>query len=52
MPTRLEISDLLEKHDSPFGEIEHVSPPEILSETPPYWSFGSVPLGHDAPRWS
>ena len=52
MPTRLEISDLLEKHDSPFGVIEHVSPPEILSETPPYWSFGSVPLGHDAPRWS
>ena len=50
-PARVEISDLLEKHDSPFGVIEHVRPPENFSETQPYWSTGSVPLGSNEPRW-
>ena len=50
-PTRTEISGLLQKHDSPFGVIEHVRPPEIFSETQPYWSSGSVPLGSNEPRW-
>ena len=50
-PARVEISDLLEKHDSPFGIIEHVRPPENFSETQPYWSTGSVPLGSNDPRW-
>ena len=50
-PTRTEIAGLLQKHDSPFGVIEHVIPPETFSETQPYWSSGSVPLGSNEPRW-
>ena len=48
---RTEIFDLLEKHESPFGCIEHVRPPENFSETQPYWSSGSVPLGYNKPSW-
>ena len=51
-PTRTEIAGLLQKHDSPFGIIEHVRPPETFSETQPYWSSGSVPLGSNEPRWN
>jgi hypothetical protein len=50
-PDRTEISDLLEKHGSPFGCIEHVRPPENFSETQPFWNSGSVPLGYNKPSW-
>lgn len=50
-PTEAEIGDLLETHASPFGPVTHVTSPEILSETPPRWDTGPVPLGTHAPAW-
>jgi crotonobetainyl-CoA:carnitine CoA-transferase CaiB-like acyl-CoA transferase len=50
-PEESEISDLLETHESPFGRVSHVKSPEILSETPPRWNSGPVPLGTHAPAW-
>jgi hypothetical protein len=34
-----------------FDGISLMRPPGALSETPPFWATGPVPLGSDEPRW-
>jgi crotonobetainyl-CoA:carnitine CoA-transferase CaiB-like acyl-CoA transferase len=34
-----------------FDGITLMRPPGALSETPPFWASGPVPLGSDEPRW-
>ena len=51
-PEATDINDLLEQHDSPWGKVSHVKSPEILSETPPRWVLGPVPLGTHPAAWS
>ncbi len=50
-PKENEIADLLEVHDSPYGKVSHVKPPETLSETPARWDSGPVPVGHNEAAW-
>jgi crotonobetainyl-CoA:carnitine CoA-transferase CaiB-like acyl-CoA transferase len=50
--TRLgDISEFLETHETPYGEMTHLAPALQMSETQPYWAFGSRPLGSDFPEW-
>ena len=37
--------------DAPDGRLRHLAPVVQLSETQPYWSRPSVPLGYHAPQW-
>ena len=50
-PEEKDISDLLEIHSSPWGEILHVKPPEVMTETTPFWMTGPVPVGTHEPTW-
>ena len=50
-PEEKDISDLLETHSSPWGEILHVKPPEVMTETTPFWTTGPVPVGTHEPTW-
>lgn len=50
-PEEADIPDLLETRDSPWGEVLHVKPPEEMSETPPFWATGPVPLGTHPAAW-
>ena len=50
-PEEADIADLLETHESPWGEVLHVKPPEEMSETPPFWAAGPVPLGTHKAAW-
>jgi hypothetical protein len=45
------VSEFLESHDTPYGEMTHLAPSLQMSETRPYWAFGSRPLGSDSPEW-
>jgi crotonobetainyl-CoA:carnitine CoA-transferase CaiB-like acyl-CoA transferase len=45
------VSEFLESHDTPYGEMTHLAPSLQMSETQPYWAFGSRPLGSDSPEW-
>jgi len=50
--TRLgDISEFLETHETPYGEMTHLAPALQMSQTQPYWAFGSRPLGSDFPEW-
>ncbi len=51
MPAEADIGDLLEIHDSPWGEVRHVRCPARMSATTPYWESGPVPLGTHAAAW-
>ena len=51
-PEAVDVTDLLEQHDSPWGKVSHVKSPEVLSETPPRWDLGPVPLGTHPAAWS
>ena len=46
-----DVTDFLETHDTPYGEMRHLAPSLHMSETEPYWAFGSRPLGSDSPEW-
>jgi hypothetical protein len=37
--------------ETPSGQLRHLKPTVQLSETPPYWSRPSVPLGYHPPVW-
>jgi hypothetical protein len=37
--------------DAPAGQLRHLGPTVRLSETPPYWTRPSVPLGYNQPVW-
>jgi crotonobetainyl-CoA:carnitine CoA-transferase CaiB-like acyl-CoA transferase len=37
--------------DAPAGRLRHLGPTVQLSETKPYWTRPSVPLGHNDPVW-
>lgn len=50
-PTTSEISHLLAKTPSPFGELEHLLPVLKLSETPAYWDKPPMPLGTHKAQW-
>jgi len=45
------VSEFLETHDTPYSEMTHLAPSLQMSETQPYWAFGSRPLGSDFPEW-
>jgi hypothetical protein len=45
------IAHFFESHESPYGKIAHLAPVVQMSETQPYWKFGSRPLGSDNPEW-
>ncbi|RDV04103.1 CoA transferase [Undibacter mobilis] len=50
-PARGDVLDCLEESDSGFGRLSAVRHPALMSETPPYWSRPSVPLGTHPPAW-
>ncbi len=50
-PTREAIQDLLIQSSTAFGNLEYLKPILHLSETSPYYTFPSVPLGKDLPVW-
>ena len=50
-PTNADIADLLERHDTVWGSLEHLKPVLHMSETPPRWDRAPVPLGTHAPAW-
>jgi len=37
--------------DAPAGKLRHLGPTVQLSETRPYWTRPSVPLGYNEPVW-
>jgi len=37
--------------DTPAGRLRHLGPTVQLSETKPYWTRPSVPLGYNDPVW-
>ncbi|MFQ5696724.1 MAG: CoA transferase [Myxococcota bacterium] len=41
----------MRESEGPAGRMRFLGPVLELSETPPYWSRPSVPLGHQPPRW-
>ncbi|MBH68065.1 MAG: carnitine dehydratase [Rhodospirillaceae bacterium] len=50
-PEEKDISDLLEIHGSPWGDVLHVKSPELMSETSPHWHTGPVPVGTHSAAW-
>ena len=52
VPKEADIRDMLEVHASPWGEVLHVKPPQVMPETPPFWASGPVPPGTDPPAWT
>ena len=46
-----EVDDFLETHDTPYGEMVHLAPVLQMSDTQPYWAFGTRPLGSDVAEW-
>jgi crotonobetainyl-CoA:carnitine CoA-transferase CaiB-like acyl-CoA transferase len=45
------VDDFLETHDTPYGEMLHLAPVLQMSDTQPYWAFGTRPLGTDIAEW-
>ena len=45
------VEDFLETHDTPYGEMLHLAPVLQMSDTQPYWAFGTRPLGSDVAEW-
>jgi crotonobetainyl-CoA:carnitine CoA-transferase CaiB-like acyl-CoA transferase len=45
------VDDFLETHDTPYGEMAHLAPVLQMSDTQPYWAFGTRPLGSDVAEW-
>ena len=46
-----EVAALMDEAATPFGQTRFIRPVAQLSATPAFWDRGSVPLGHDPPRW-
>ena len=46
-----DVDDLRIATESPFGRLHHLRPVLDMSETPPFWSRPSVPLGTHPPIW-
>lgn len=46
------VDNFLESHDTPYGEILHLAPVLQMSDTQPYWAFGTRPLGSDVAEWT
>lgn len=50
-PAEADIADLFETTASPFGAVRALRHAAVLSETPPFWTRPSVPLGTHAASW-
>jgi hypothetical protein len=51
LPSRDDVTDLLETSQSPFGTFSAVRHAAQLAATPAMWTRPSVPLGTDPPVW-
>ena len=50
-PDRADFEDLMANMETPFGEVRYLTPPEHLSETPPFYALPSAPFGTHEPVW-
>jgi crotonobetainyl-CoA:carnitine CoA-transferase CaiB-like acyl-CoA transferase len=50
-PKFADVRDCLEETASSYGALTAVRHAAVMSETPPYWAWPSVPLGTHAPAW-
>ncbi len=46
-----DVQDLIERSESPFGEVQSIRHAALLSETPAAWTRPVVPLGTHAAEW-